>query len=231
MRKPVAFLVAIYAIVFAFLAMTVVRWPTLMTAVAMMFQEESRDLAGFDWRTLGLQYGVPYLAAAVFFQTSSYALATRQHGAFTAFVFGCATAFPCVFVFEMREGWMAAPTHEEWILIWIVGGTLLLLGAVWDLRRRPNQEPIRQEPLPRVRNDELEWRTAGLPAGKNSDKKSRLKAEELPPQVLAGPVEVPTKPKKRPQRRPVPPAIAAQRRKWAEEGRRQIERKNKRRGG
>jgi|GEM_PF-2048325 len=214
-RKPVALLVALYAIAFAFLAMTVVRWPTLMSAVAMMFREEGADLAGFDWRALGLQYGAAYLAAALFFQISSYALATRQHGAFTAFVFGCATAFPMVFVFDMREGWMAAPRTEEWVVVWITGATLLLLGAVWDLRRRPDEEPIRRQPARKVADDELEWRSAGVPLPGKSPAASTESTEPDRPS---------DKPAEKPVRRhwkPVPPAVLAQRRRWAEEGRRE----------
>jgi hypothetical protein len=218
-RKPVAFLVALYAIAFAFLAMTVVRWPTLMSAVAMMFREEGAELTGFDWRALGLQYGAPYLAAALFFQISSYALATRQHGAFTAFVFGCATAFPMVFVFDMREGWMAAPRTEEWVVVWITGATLLLLGAVWDLRRRPDEEPIRRQPPRKIADDALEWRSAGVPLPGRSAAAEQKSAE--PERPSAKPTD---KPKGR-HWKPVPPAVLAQRRRWAEEGRREREKR------
>ena len=218
-RKPVALLVALYAIVFAFLAMTVVRWPTLMTAVAMMFQEESADLSGFDWRSLGLQYGVPYLAAAIFFQISSFALATRQHGAVTAFVFGCATAFPCIFIFDMRNGWMAAPRIEEWVIVWIAGATLLVLGAVWDLRRRPDQEPINPERAKPVRAEELEWQGAGVPV---SNPKAAFPAIVTTPEPA-----VPSSDAQPKRRKPVPPAIAIQRQRWAEEGRKARERQLK----
>lgn len=215
-RKPVAFVVALYAIAFAFLAMTVVRWPTLMTAVTIVFKEQGADLSGFDWRSLGLQFGIPYIVAAFFFQISSYALATRSHGAVTAFVFGICVAFPCVFVFDFREGWMAAPTTGEWVVVWIAAGTLLLLGAVWDLRRRPDVEPERvQKPEPFVAHPNAPTiYSAGLPLP--GVKPSRGKASPEPVQT--------------PQvRRPVPPAIAIQRRRWAEEGRREAERKAKRR--
>jgi len=216
-RKPVAFLVALYAIAFAFLAMTVVRWPTLMSAVAVMFREESTDLAGIDWRALGLEYGAAYLAAALFFQISSFAIATRQHGAFTAFVFGCATAFPMVFLFEMRAGWMAAPRTEEWAVVWMAGATLLLLGAVWDLRRRPEQEPIRPAPRQEVRPEDLTIQGAGFPLGGAQPQQAEAETQQKKTKKAAKPVKR--------RWRPVPPAVAAQRRQWAEDARRAHEKR------
>lgn len=224
-RKPVALLVALYAIAFAFLAMTVVRWPTLMTAVALAFKDQGADLSGFNWRALGLQYGVPYIVAAIFFQISSYALATRSHGAVTAFVFGVCVAFPVVFVFDFREGWMAAPTMGEWVVVWIAAGTLLLFGAVWDLRRKPDEEPVRKkqrEPfVPHPNAPEVY--AAGVPALKGK----KAKAEK--PEPVQKSAEKPVKPKKPVPRRRPSVMVELQRRRWAEEGRRAAERRNGRR--
>ncbi len=210
-RKPVAFVVALYAIAFAFLAMTAVRWPTIMTAVALVFREGSADLSGFDWRGVGLHFGIPYLVAAVFFQISSFALATRQHGAVTAFVFGCATGFPSVFVLDFRREWWIAPSQGEWIAVWLAGGTLLVLGSVWDLRRRPAPE------APRTDQTAAVPMAAGLPFPTRKQTSRKSTAQEKNVAAAA-----PEKPKttRKPQLKYVPPAVARNRQRWAAEGRR-----------
>ena len=214
-RKPVALVVALYAIAFAFLAMTAVRWPTIMTAVALVFREGSADLSGFDWRGVGLLFGIPYLIAAVFFQISSFALATRQHGAVTAFVFGCATGFPSVFVLDFRlDGW-TAPTDAEWMVIWLAGGTLLLLGAVWDLRRRPAPD------APEVMQASAQPMAAGLPP-LLSARASRTSAAAPADRAFTPLPSTPAQAKapRKPRLKYVPPAVARNRQRWAAEGRR-----------
>lgn len=195
-RKPVALLVTLYAIAFAFAAMAVVRWPTLMMFVVHVFRNQTADLSGFDWRGVGLHYGAPYLAAAIFYQISAFALATRQHGAVTAFVFGTATGFPAIFVLDLRPGWMAAPTQSEWAIVWIAGATLLVLGAVWDLRRREVEAPKAVASASAAEPAPVEMQAPSAPA----------KRRTPPPAGLAR-------------------MVAIQRRQWAQEGRRARERR------
>jgi hypothetical protein len=154
LRKPVAFLVTLFALGFALIALGVVRWPTVMLAISLGWREQGADLSGFDWRALGLQLGGPALAAGVFFQISAFALLTRAHGAVTAFVFALACAAPVLAGLEASAAdtigaqWIAPLRHG------IAGAAGLTLLAVWDLRARGpalNRETAAREVKPKVR--------------------------------------------------------------------------------
>lgn len=136
LRKPVALLVTLFALGFALMAMSLVRWPTVMMAVSLGWREQGADLSGFDWRGLGLQFGAPALAAAVFLQISAFAILTRAHGAVTAFVFAVLTAAPMLAGIEASAVGTPGAVLVELLRPWLAGAAGLLLTAVWDLRAR-----------------------------------------------------------------------------------------------
>ena len=67
-RRIVAFLIAIYAIAFAFGAMAAIRWPSLMLLAGLMVEPDALGgLNEINWRELGIAFGAPYFLAALCF--------------------------------------------------------------------------------------------------------------------------------------------------------------------
>ena len=56
LRKLIASLITIYAIAFAFGALTAVRWPSIMMAVGWMVQDDvAGGLDAVDWRAVAAE--------------------------------------------------------------------------------------------------------------------------------------------------------------------------------
>ncbi|MEO0983233.1 MAG: hypothetical protein AAFX03_11340 [Pseudomonadota bacterium] len=198
-RRTVSILTVLYAIAFAFAAMAVIRWPSLMMVLGFITGVHEE---GVDWRKIGIFYSVPYLVAALCFYASAAMVAGRRKGGFAWFVFGALAGFPCVYFVDFHPGWWLEPTLFEATVL-LAGALTFLLGwAVWDLRLRKRKRQPAADPAqdPRL---------------------TLLQALELAPQ----PEE--TKPRRR--RAPSPPsaAILRQQESFAREGRKMLARQRR----
>jgi hypothetical protein len=138
LRKLIASLITIYAIAFAFGALTAVRWPSIMMAVAWIVQDDvAAGLDAVDWRALGIAYGAPYLLAALCFYCSAAMISGRRPGGVLWYVMGLCAGFPTVYLVSFEEGWWQDPSAAEGAVAGAAIGGLLLLSAVYELRRRP----------------------------------------------------------------------------------------------
>ena len=141
LRKLIASLITIYAIAFAFGALTAVRWPSIMMAVGWIVQDDvAAGLDAVDWRALGIAYGAPYLLAALCFYCSAAMISGRRPGGVLWYVMGLCAGFPTVYLVSFEEGWWQDPSAAEGAVAGAAIGGLLLLSAVYELRRRP---PVR----------------------------------------------------------------------------------------
>ena len=65
-RRLIAILLTIYAIAFAFGALTAVRWPSIVMVMGWIVQDDvANGLKDVNWRELGIAHGAAYLFAAV----------------------------------------------------------------------------------------------------------------------------------------------------------------------
>ena len=99
LRKLIASLIAVYAIAFAFGALTAVRWPSIMMMVSWIVHDDvAAGLEAVDWRALGIAYGAPYLLAALCFYASAAMIAGRRPGGVLWYIMGLAAGFPTVYL-------------------------------------------------------------------------------------------------------------------------------------
>lgn len=201
-------MIAIFAVAFAFGALTAIRWPSIIMVVGFLQEDGAGEaLAGVDWRQLGLVYGAPYFLAALCLYASAAMAAQHRHGAFTWYVMGCVAGFPCVYLVDFHEGWWTDPTAGEGAVAGAGVIAVLLAVAVWDLRKRkPGGKPKR---TPAASGEEMVMVPASM-------------LVQAPP---TGP-----KPVKPAPRAPRSAAIMHQRASFAREGRKMRERQERRRG-
>ncbi|MEH6488603.1 hypothetical protein [Hyphomonas oceanitis] len=149
LRKLIASLIAVYAIAFAFGALTAVRWPSIMMMVSWIVHDDvAAGLEAVDWRALGIAYGAPYLLAALCFYASAAMIAGRRPGSVLWYIMGLAAGFPTVYLVRFSDGWWNNPTPAEGAVAGAGIGALLLLSAVYELRKRkPVRVPL-AEPAP-----------------------------------------------------------------------------------
>ncbi|KDA02415.1 hypothetical protein [Hyphomonas oceanitis] len=149
LRKLIASLIAVYAIAFAFGALTAVRWPSIMMMVSWIVHDDvAAGLEAVDWRALGIAYGAPYLLAALCFYASAAMIAGRRPGGVLWYIMGLAAGFPTVYLVRFSDGWWNDPTPAEGAVAGAGIGALLLLSAVYELRKRkPVRVPL-AEPAP-----------------------------------------------------------------------------------
>lgn len=201
-RRLIALLVASYAIAFAFAAMAAIRWPSLMMLADVLLQNTQNRLAEpIDWRRIGITYGGPYFLAALALYASAIATSNRRKGAVLWYISGVTAGFPAVFLVEFEPLWWQNPSIGEGLVAGAGASAVLLGAAVWSLRRR---HPVRRQFPIQSPTDTL----------------------EAPDQSLGPSKQPPTSPPKK-LRRPVSPAIAFQRAKFAEEGRRMLARQRR----
>jgi len=202
LRNSIAFLVALYAIGFALVALTAVRWPSLLM-MATLFGNGGAlaEISGLlNWRELGLTYGVIYLVAAFFFYSASTLIGRSGRGSVVCYVLGAGIGFPPFLLFDFEPGWWQNPDTFEQCVLFAAVFTVILLGAVLELSqtRKKTAKP------------------AVVP--------------NTPPEILLDKIVVPVamtadmanvQPKAKPVRRqPVPAAILRQRACFAAYGRR-----------
>lgn len=149
LRKLIASLIAVYAIAFAFGALTAVRWPSIMMMVSWIVHDDvAAGLEAVDWRALGIAYGAPYLLAALCFYASAAMIAGRRPGGVLWYIMGLAAGFPTVYLVRFSDGWWNNPTPAEGAVAGAGIGALLLLSAVYELRKRKRVRVPLAEPAP-----------------------------------------------------------------------------------
>lgn len=197
-RRLISFLIACYAIAFAFGAMAAIRWPSLMMVAELLVEQKQavnpiEGIDHIDWRRVGIAHGAPYFLAAFCLYASALSLTNRRRGTLLWYVMGVVAGFPCVFLVEFQPNWWQNPSAGQGAIVGAAAGAALLGMAVWLLRRC----------VPTTVSDTV---------------------EDAPPEPRE-----PAKPKKkkRPTYRPVPPAIALQRQRFAAEGRAMLERERR----
>ncbi len=137
-RRLVAILLTIYAIAFAFGALTAVRWPSIVMVMGWIVADDvERGLGGVNWRELGIAHGAAYLFAALGYYASGATLAARKGGAVGWYLFALAFSIPSVFLVHFDADWWQNPSAGEGAMAGLMAGAVLLLIAVWELRRRP----------------------------------------------------------------------------------------------
>lgn len=205
LRNSISLVTALYAVGFALIALTAVRWPSLLL-LAGLFSEgggavgQMQDVA--NWRELGLAYGLVYLVAAFFFCVSSRLIARRALGSVFSYIMGAGLGFAPLFLFDFEPGWWQAPNDFEQGVMFAGALTIIMFGAVWDLSRA--RKPVGFAPAQPSMQSEILLDRIVLPAGSLS-------------QMAQAPIEAPVKPVRR---RQVSPVIARQRACFAAYGRR-----------
>jgi hypothetical protein len=137
LRKLIASLIALYAIAFAFGALSAVRWPSIMMLVSWMVRDDIvSGLDAVDWREIGIAYGAPYLLAALCFYCSAVMISGRRGGGVLWYVMGLCAGFPTVYLVSFENGWWQDPSIAEGAVAGAAIGAVLLLSAVYELRKR-----------------------------------------------------------------------------------------------
>ncbi|MEM9670218.1 MAG: hypothetical protein AAF950_14950 [Pseudomonadota bacterium] len=203
-RQSVAFLIAIYAIGFAFVALAALRWPSLLM-IGAAFAYTGSPLTelpiAVSWREIGLIYGTPYFFAALLFYASSTLVQRKGRGAIVTFLLGVGVGFPPFLIFDFQPGWWGEPSLFESVMLIAAAITSLLLLMIWQLRW---QSPKPASPL--VLSNAIVRIPEGRPV---------MTVDSHTPSAEA-PVAR--------RRRAVAPAIARQRASFAAHGRRQLAR-------
>lgn len=202
-RRLIALLISGLAIVFAFGALTAIRWPSIMMFLALFFHPDpSLGLNDIDWRALGFAYGAPYFLASLCFYASSITLARRGKGSIIWYVMGMVSATPSFYLVDFEPGWWRNPSGPEGM---VAGGTLMvvLLGASVLLLRQRKATPVGEI--------EEDGDTVSLTKDQFDALIARQDVNEAPAPAKPVPVR---------HRGPVPAAIARQRAHFAAEGRR-----------
>lgn len=138
LRKLIAVLITVYAIAFAFGALTAVRWPSIMMVMSWLVQDDiAGGLESVDWRQLGIAHGGPYLLAALCFYCSAAMISARRRGGVLWYVMGLFAGIPCLYLVTFEPGWWNDPSAAEGAVAGACAGAVLLLAAVWELRLRP----------------------------------------------------------------------------------------------
>lgn len=196
LRKLIAILLTVYAIAFAFGALTAVRWPSIMMVMHWLVKDSlAAGLENVDWRQLGIAHGGPYLLASLCFYCSAAMISARRHGGVLWYIMGLFAGIPCLYLVTFEHGWWNDPSIAEGAVAGACVGAILLLSAVWELRMRPPRpvRPVQPE---------------------NTEAPVLLST----PVMQAAPVHVPAV-AKRPKPVFVPAAIARQRASFAAHGR------------
>jgi len=136
-RRLIAILLTIYAIAFAFGALTAVRWPSIVMVMGWIVQDDvAGGLDGVNWRELGIAHGAAYLFAALGYYASGAILAAKKGGAVGWYIFAFAFSIPSVFLVHFDANWWENPSAGEGAMAGLMAGAVLLLIAVWELRKQ-----------------------------------------------------------------------------------------------
>ena len=137
-RRLIAVLLTVSAIAFAFGALTAVRWPSIVMVMGWIVTDDlANGMSGVNWRELGIAHGAAYLFAALGYYASGATLAARKGGAVGWYLFALAFSIPSVFLVHFDPLWWQDPGAGEGAMAGLMAGALLLLVAVWELRKQP----------------------------------------------------------------------------------------------
>lgn len=210
-RRLIALMIAALAIVFAFGALSAIRWPSIMMFVTMFIHPDpALGLDNINWRELGIVYGAPYFLASLCYYAAAVSVASRKPGSVIWYAMGMVASLPIFYLVDFEQGWWRDPSGPEGM---VAGGSVIigLLGlAVLHLRLR-------------------KVRPAAIAEAETENGQVVLSQEQF--EALMARTEPkthpePAEPKLR-RRRPVPAAIARQRAHFAAEGRRMRARKGR----
>ena len=138
LRRLIAILLTVYAIAFAFGALTAVRWPSIVMVMGWIVQDDVADgLKGVNWRELGIAHGAAYLFAAIGYYAAGATIAGRKGGAVGWYLLALAASIPSVFLVHFDPLWWQDPSAGEGAMAGLMAGAVLLFIAVWELRKRP----------------------------------------------------------------------------------------------
>ncbi|RIJ17458.1 hypothetical protein D1227_04320 [Henriciella mobilis] len=209
-RRLIALMIAALAIVFAFGALSAIRWPSIMMFVTMFIHPDpALGLDNINWRELGIVYGAPYFLASLCYYAAAVSVASRRPGSIIWYGMAMVASLPIYYLVDFEQGWWRDPSGPEGM---VAGGSviILLLGlAVLHLRLR-------------------KVRPAAIAADEEDGQVvlSQEQFEALMARTEPKANPEPAEPKPR-RRRPVPAAIARQRAHFAAEGRRMRARKGR----
>jgi hypothetical protein len=130
LRRLIALLLTIYAIAFALGALTAVRWPSMLMLLGWSAPE------GVSPRELGLTHAAAYLIAALGYYASGALIARRRGGAVFWYAVALIASVPAALLVDFEPGWWRDPGAGEGAMAGLMLGALLLLAAVWELRKR-----------------------------------------------------------------------------------------------
>lgn len=137
-RRLICILLTVYAIAFAFGALTAVRWPSIVMVMGWIMRDDvAGGLDGVNWRELGIAHGSAYLFAALGYYAAGATLAARKGGAVMWYLFALAASVPSYFLVHFDPLWWQNPSAGEGAMAGLMAGAVLLLVAVWELRKRP----------------------------------------------------------------------------------------------
>lgn len=140
-RRLIAILLTVYAIAFAFGALTAVRWPSIVMVMGWIVRDDvANGLSGLNWRELGIAHGSAYLFAALGYYAAGAILAARKGGAVGWYLFALAFSIPSVFLVHFDANWWENPSAAEGAMAGLMAGAVLLFIAVWELRKRPPED-------------------------------------------------------------------------------------------
>ncbi|MEQ9314660.1 MAG: hypothetical protein RLN72_02350 [Henriciella sp.] len=203
-RRLIALLISGIAIVFAFGALTAIRWPSIMMFLGLFFHPDpSMGFDNINWRELGFAYGAPYFLAALCFYASSICVAGKRKGSIIWYLMACISATPSFYLVDFEQGWWRDPSGPEGM---VAGGSVMviMLGVAVLLLRRRKAPAVLDEAVEDGANVQLTKEQFEALIARSETKNTP--AEQAPAKTR--------------HRRPVPAAIAIQRAHFAAEGRR-----------
>lgn len=185
MRRLIAILLTIYAIAFAFGAMTAVRWPSIVMVMGWILQDDvANGLKNVNWRELGIAHGSAYLFAALGYYAAGATIAGRKGGAVAWYIFALCFSIPSVFLVHFDAQWWLDPSAGEGAMAGLMAGAVLLLAAVWELRKQKVEMMDVEVP------DGMTDAEAIAMATRRPEKQAKVKAPK-PPKKKQPPIFVP----------------------------------------
>ena len=104
-RRLIALMIAALAIVFAFGALSAIRWPSIMMFVTMFIHPDpALGLDNINWRELGIVYGAPYFLASLCYYAAAVSVASRRPGSVIWYAMGMVASLPIYYLVDFEQG-------------------------------------------------------------------------------------------------------------------------------